>query len=146
MKRLVALWSLTALFVTFGSAAAQTICGTWNHSPSPTPSDLFSHFFGIAAVSPNDVWAVGEYDSLAGTSTPAMRGVTAHWNGSAWSLVPTPSVGVTGTTLTGVAAAASNDVWAIGYTNTYGTPETLVQRWNGAQWSVVSSPAFGGGS
>ena len=146
MKPKLAAWSLAALLVTFGSADAQTICGSWNPSPTPSPNELFSHFLGVAAVSANDAWAVGEYDSLAGTLTPAIRAITAHWNGSAWSMVPTPSVGVTGTTLTDVAAPATNDVWAIGYSNTYGTPQTLVQRWNGANWSVVNSPAFGGGS
>ncbi len=146
MKPRLAVGSLAALLVTFGSVEAQTICGSWKQSATPSPNDLFSHFLGVAAVTANDVWAVGEYDSLAGTYTPAIRAITAHWNGSAWSMVPTPSVGVTGTTLTDVAAPAANDVWAIGYSNTYGTPQTLVQRWNGVNWSVVSSPAFGGGS
>jgi len=137
---------LVGLVVPFGLLEAQAICGTWSHSPTPSPNELFSHFFGVSAVAANDVWAVGEYDSLAGTYTPEMRAITAHWDGSTWSMVPTPSVGVTGTTLTGVAASAAHDVWAIGYSNTYGTPQTLVQRWNGTTWSLVSSPAFGGGS
>ena len=138
--------SLAVLLFMCGSSQAQAPCGTWRHSPTPSPNDLFSHFFGVAAVAPNDVWAVGEYDSLAGTYTPAIRAITAHWNGSDWTMIPTPSVGVTGTTLTDVAAAGANDVWAIGYSNTYGTPQTLVQRWSGTSWSVVTSPAFGGGS
>ena len=119
--------SLAVLLFMCGSSQAQAPCGTWRHSPTPSPNDLFSHFFGVAAVAPNDVWAVGEYDSLAGTYTPAIRAITAHWNGSDWTMIPTPSVGVTGTTLTDVAAAGANDVWAIGYSNTYGTPQTLVQ-------------------
>lgn len=146
MKRRVFAVTLAGLLLWFGSADAQTPCGTWRHSPTPSPNDLFSHFHGVSAIAANDVWAVGEYDSLAGTYTPEMRAITAHWDGFAWSLVPTASVGVSGTTLTGVAASAAHDVWAIGYSNTYGTPQTLVQRWNGSQWSLVSSPAFGGGS
>ena len=146
MKRQRAGMSAVVLLVMFGSAQAGTPCGTWRHSATPSPNDLFSHFTGVAAVAPNDVWAVGEYDSLAGTYTPALRGVAAHWNGSDWTLIPTPSVGVSGTTLTDVVANAANDVWAIGYSNTYGTPQTLVQRWNGTSWSAVASPAFGGGS
>ena len=129
-----------------GGALAQDICGTWNHSPTPNPNELFSQLRGVAAISAADVWAVGQYDSLAGTYTPLLRAVTAHWNGSSWSVVPTPAVGPSGTTLTGVAADGPSDVWAVGYSSTYGTPQTLVQRWDGAQWSVVPSPVISGGS
>ena len=146
MKRWLTACTLVGLLVPFGSPDAQTICGTWRPSPTPSPNELFSHFLGVAANSANDAWAVGEYDSLAGTYTPMMRAVTAHWNGSVWTNVPSPSVGVSGTTLTGVAATATTGVWAVGYSNNYGTPQTLIQRWNGAQWSVVPSPIITGGS
>lgn len=129
-----------------GGARAQDICGAWNHSPTPNPNEFYSQLRGVAAISAADVWAVGQYDSLAGTYTPLMRALTAHWNGSSWTMVPTPAVGPSGTTLMGVAAAGPSDVWAVGYSNTYGTPQTLVQRWNGAQWSVVPSPVIAGGS
>ena len=85
MKRQRAAWTVLLLLVLFGSAQAETPCGTWRQSPTPSPNDLFSHFLGVAAVAPNDVWAVGEYDSLAGTSTPEIRAITAHWNGSGWT-------------------------------------------------------------
>jgi hypothetical protein len=129
-----------------GVAQTQTVCGTWQHSPTPNPSESSSRLLGIAAFSPSDVWAVGEYDSLAGTVTPTFRAIAIHWNGSTWSTVSSPSVGPSGTTLTGVAGAASNDVWAVGYSNTYGSPQTLAQRWNGSAWSVVASPVITGGS
>lgn len=134
------------MLLAVGGARAQDICGAWNRTPTPNPNELYSQLRGVAAISATDVWAVGQYDSLAGTYTPLMRALTAHWNGSAWSLVPTPAVGPSGTTLTAVAAAGPSDVWAVGYSSTYGTPQTLVQRWNGAQWSVVPSPVISGGS
>lgn len=146
MKRRSLTGACLGLLITAGHVHAQAICGAWSHSPTPSPNEQYSHFLGVAAISAADVWAVGEYDSLAGTYTPLHRGVTAHWNGVSWSLVPTPAVGPSGTTLTGVAGAASNDVWAVGYSSTYGTPQTLAQRWDGAQWSVVPSPVITGGS
>ena len=60
MKPKLAAWSLAALLVTFGSADAQTICGSWNPSPTPCANELFSHFLGVAAVSANDSGSVGE--------------------------------------------------------------------------------------
>ena len=138
--------AVAAILSTAGIASAQTICGTWNHVPTPNPNPLSSQFFGIAALSDIDVWAVGQYDSLAGTYTPLLRGITAHWDGSAWTLVPTPAVGPSGTTLTAVVAASSHDVWAMGWSSTYGTPQTLTQRWDGSGWSVVASPVITGGS
>jgi hypothetical protein len=43
-----------------------------------------------------------------------------------------------------VAAAASNDVWAVGVGGTNNA--TLIEHWNGANWSEVSSPTMPMGS
>ena len=40
----------------------------------------------------------------------------------------------------GVAAAAANDVWAVGTSTTAGTAQTLILHWDGATWTTVSSP------
>src|SRR3954454_23616981 len=55
--------------------------------------------------------------------------------GLAWRMVPSPNV----VQLRGVAALATNDVWAVG-----GYPTTLIVHWDGTTWSVVSSPPTGG--
>jgi hypothetical protein len=41
--------------------------------------------------------------------------------------------------LNGVAAAADNNAWAVGYTGTPGSPKILILRWNGSAWSSVPS-------
>ena len=43
-----------------------------------------------------------------------------------------------------VAAAASNDVWAVGYQGVGLAINTLIEHWDGTSWSIVSSPAFTG--
>src|SRR5262249_53254233 len=70
-----------------------------------------------AAAGAGDVWAVGYTHNLSGSDSP----LAEHWNGSAWSLVsvPDPEGGAGYTTLNGVAAVASNDVWAVGTHNSY---------------------------
>lgn len=126
--------------------AGATVCGTWNVAPTPNPSADINRFTGVAAVSANDVWAVGFYDGNPDPLVELDQSLIAHWNGLKWSVVSSPNVGPSGTVLTGVAAVASNDVWAVGYSNTYGTPQTLTLHWNGSAWSVIPSPVVQGGS
>jgi hypothetical protein len=101
--------------------------------------------FGSAvANSPTDVWAVGE------TSLTTVKGASAstlieHGNGTAWSVVPSPSPG-SGAVLTGVTTSnAANDVWAVGsYTPTGASqPQNLILNWNGTTWSIVTRPNSG---
>ena len=91
-------------------------------------------FSGTAAIADNDIWAVGD-----STSTGTQEPLAVHFNGSSWSVVPTPSV--KGGPLTGVAAVASNDVWAVGSTGS----QSLIEHWDGTSWSAVWSPTPSGG-
>lgn len=87
-------------------------------------------FDAVAAVSANDVWAVGD-----GLGT-----LIAHWNGSQWSLVKSPSPGTAFNNLYGVAAASASDVWAVrSYSNDPQNQDvqTLIEHWNGSSWSIV---------
>ena len=91
---------------------------------------------GLAAVSadsPTDAWAV------AGGSPGT---VTLHWDGTAWSQVPSPSAGPKGDQLTGVTAESPADAWAVGYyaNSTCAMAVTLILHWNGIAWSRVRSP------
>jgi hypothetical protein len=88
----------------------------------------------IAAITPNDLWAVGSY-SIRGTDQTLVE----HWDGSSWTLIPSPNVGSGSNFLAGVAAIATNDVWAVGG----GSSGSLVEHWNGSTWSIVASPFAG---
>lgn len=107
----------------------------WSIVASPNPgTDEMSRnrLYGVAAVSTNDVWAVGDYDS----DTIGHQVLVIHWDGAQWSVVSTPAL--TGSPdLKGVAAVSANDVWAVGYN---GVGHALTMHWDGALWSVVSSP------
>jgi hypothetical protein len=60
---------------------------------------------------------------------------------AAWSVVPSPSPGVSGNELNSVAVVAATDIWAVGdVTAANGASQTLTEHWNGTQWSVVQSP------
>jgi hypothetical protein len=104
--------------------------------------NAFYLFSGIQANSPTDVWAVGESSVVDSTTSSDL---IEHWNGTAWSIVPSPSPG-TGDSLTSVTTSnAANDVWAVGVTQPAGATQgqTLTLNWNGTAWTTVASPDAG---
>lgn len=99
----------------------------------------------VTAVSSNDVWAVGFAPDPQGNGDQV--GLSMHWNGSTWTEVPVPSAAPnTEVDLTGVAAMASNDVWAVGSPGDANRNTALMEHWNGSQWSVVPVPGSGLGN
>lgn len=85
----------------------------------------------VAAISPTDVWAVGDAGGQA---------LAEHWNGSGWTVVPTFAPGDS-STLLGIDALASNDVWAVGAADRAGHPAGLIEHWDGSSWTRVPSTA-----
>ena len=113
---------------------------TWSIIASPNVDPFNSEFSGIAALTSNDVWAVGSY-----VNGSALQTLTEHWNGSAWSIVPSPNLSDNENVLDGVTAIASNDAWAIGdYRLTSSSAyQALAEHWDGSTWSVVPIPNVG---
>jgi len=110
----------------------------WSIITSPSPSKYGDNLFGVAAIVSNDVWAVGDYNGAKGYYNTLIE----HWDGSAWSVVPSPNPGTGPNSLNAVTVISTNDVWAVGgYSNRNGGNFTLIEHWNGTQWSVVSSPS-----
>src|SRR5439155_25329892 len=120
--------------------ASYTCDGAFHQVASPN-SSTNNYLFATAAVSANDVWAVGTYNSPTNRRTLA-----EHWNGSTWSIVATPNPISGPSLLTGVAAISSNNVWAVGYyeyDTTNGLFRAFSEHWNGTSWSPVATPAVG---
>jgi hypothetical protein len=82
----------------------------------------------------SDVWAVGDTITAAG----AEASLAEHFDGSAWTAVP--SAEVPGGTLTAVSADSAADAWAGGSTSA----GPLVEHWNGTAWQVATMPAPAG--
>jgi hypothetical protein len=68
----------------------------------------------VAAVSASDVWAVGDYNNAASTSSGSEQTLTEHWDGTSWHAVPSPNPGSFSNILIGVAAVPARDAWAVG--------------------------------
>ena len=68
----------------------------------------------VAAISAQDVWAVGAYtnnlpDTLQGQT------LVEHWNGHAWQVVPSESPGLLGNALGGITRVPETQtLWAVG--------------------------------
>jgi hypothetical protein len=59
-----------------------------------------------------------------------------------WQPVPSANAGTQANSLSGVAAVADDDVWAVGwsYNQRLNAYRTEIQHWNGVTWSLVRSP------
>src|SRR5713101_694521 len=120
------------------------VTGTWQVVVSP-PIDVSHSTFGaklngVAALSANDVWAVGSYENPS--YFPSFT-LIEHWDGISWSIVPSPSPDSQLNDLHSISGVASNDIWAVGLAGDGGTfnpLHSLIEHWDGASWSVVSNP------
>jgi hypothetical protein len=118
-------------------------CRSWSGGQppdrgGPSHNNLFT---GVAVLTGCSAMAVG-YDN----DGIAYQTLAEHWNGTAWTIVPTPDPG--GTTresqFLGVAAMSSGRAWAVGHYSDGTALRTLIARWNGTAWKVVPSPNTGG--
>lgn len=113
----------------------------WRRVPSPQPHNSSIHLVGVSAISASDIWAVGYIEYGEGP----IVSLTEHWDGSSWSIVPSPNAN-TDDSLLGVAGDASNDVWSVGYSGKFGSDQdyALIEHWDGQKWSIVVNPTLPG--
>lgn len=64
----------------------------------------------LAAIATNDVWVVGTQPIGNAEGT-----LTAHWDGTVWTVVPSPNL-TTQNDLQAINAISSTDIWAVGCT------------------------------
>lgn len=129
----------------------------WTRQASPNPGGPYMAFqglSGVAATSPANAWAVGEYCDMANTCCAGPgHTVIVHWDGRAWAHVPAPNPGGPrrDNSLSAVAATSPDNAWAVG---TSAAPvesglsgaNTLIEHWDGTAWTRVpsqSSPLYG---
>jgi hypothetical protein len=99
----------------------------------------FHELNAVVAVATDDVWAVGAFIIPASPE----QTLIVHFDGTAWSIVPSPNQGSVDNVLFGVAAVSSNSLWAIGCSpcvDVIDVSGTLIEHWDGAQWTVTPAP------
>ena len=114
---------------------------TWSRVPSPSPG-LGSALSSVAATSARNAWAVG-CTAFCFLSSVSPHTVILHWNGTAWTRMPSPAAARVGA-LNGVVATSASNAWAVGCTgHCFGpmaTTTTMIVHWNGTAWRLVASP------
>ncbi|MDQ2905901.1 MAG: hypothetical protein M3Y81_20455 [Chloroflexota bacterium] len=114
---------------------------TWSVVPSP---DLHANVNGtnlydVAALAPDNVWAVGSTSSTHGELA-----LIEHWDGKSWSVVSSPQPQgkaiSSSAALWSLSALAPNDIWAGGYYEVARVYHYLLEHWDGHVWNLVSMP------
>ncbi len=120
---------------------------SWKMVASPSVGSGASQLNGVAALAPDDVWAVGFSTPVAPPKEAATLTLIEHWDGTSWTVVASPNVGPNSVfqsnILDGVTAVSPTDIWAFGsYTMADGSGQqkTLLMNWNGTAY-IASSPS-----
>ena len=116
-----------------------TLAESWNGSrwsvlPTPSPGAGGNFLNGVSCVSPDTCTAAGEAFH-SGTQTTSL---IESWNGSRWSVVPSPTPGTGQTLVNGVSCTSKDACNVVGSYNN--ETKILVESWDGKSWSVVPSP------
>lgn len=103
-----------------------------------------SYVQDIEIISPNDIWFFGDW--MSPSTNESYRALAMHWNGSTFTVTPTPfpSGGTPGWGLEAGSAIAPDDIWAVGggSDGDYSASGYVI-HWNGSTWTRVPSPAPG---
>lgn len=108
----------------------------WARIPSPNGSTAYNTnlLSGISVVEADDIWAVGQYTE--NNQAPSTKTLVMHWDGTEWSIVPSPNPSDYSNVLLTVEAVASDDVWAGGIANTYSLGYgAFIVHWDGVKWT-----------
>jgi len=146
------------------SSISVQVSYTWCIASGPASDHptLIPALASVAAIAPDNVWAVGNESSRGSIYNYPSVPLIEHWDGTQWSIVPGADLTtlynslaqrLTGVSqskitevagLTRVAALSANDIWAFGYISANGpsslVSQTLVERWNGQQWQLLAGP------
>ena len=112
----------------------------WKIVASPHPSGaLETVLYGVTCASTTDCTAVG-----TSADDTAQNALVEHWNGTAWSIVPSPVSAGAETQLLSVVCPSVTDCNAVGTSfsdsSPFGGASTFAEHWDGSTWSVVASP------
>jgi hypothetical protein len=118
---------------------------SWVDAPNPAPPAGEGYaLLSVRCLTGSDCWAVGAV--LGGAQNNPLGTLTETWNGSVWTVIPSPTpAGAVGAVLEGVSCASQANCWAVGFTtDANGDALTmLTESWNGSAWSIVASAPSG---
>jgi len=110
-----------------GTAGGMSRAAGGTRAASQLADNPSSIFTSVRAVSASDVWAVGSHLTSSGASVALIE----HWDGSSWTVTPSPTPGAA-SELTSVTGRSATDAWAVGFTeDSSGNVTSLIEHWDG---------------
>jgi hypothetical protein len=115
---------------------------TWTIVPTPDPrNSTGATLFAVTCTSSTACVAVGGYPTVDANSAA----FSEIWDGSSWTIKPTPEPrGSSGTQLSGVVCASATACVAVGdyqyVSDHFSTSGTLAETWNGKSWTIEPTP------
>lgn len=110
---------------------------SWTEVPAPATGFAYTNLSELMIVQPDDVWLAGWGETVdeGGADRDSLM---MHWNGSTWSLSPTPSGNGELYDMT----ETPDGPWVVGDTyHASGVPyNAYALRWTGASWATVTVP------
>ncbi len=98
---------------------------TWSIVPSPNPVAGINDLLDVVWRAPNDIWAVG----YTGAENNTSQTLVEHWDGTAWSVMSSPSPGAHSNSFHSVTVSDLHDVWAVGTSSEDIVNQTLVAHY-----------------
>lgn len=120
----------------------------WMIVSAANPSGAqYVNLHDLTCYAATDCTAVGE--SSAGVYDPntgdyIYQILIEHWNGTSWSIVPAPNSGPNESNyLLGVTCTSSSQCWAVGYAQSLGFEQPVIEQWNGVAWTMTTASTNG---
>lgn len=129
---------------TYYEALIESWNGTsWTISSAPSVGAKGSVLNTVSCVSATACKAAGDLTNASNITKTLIE----SWNGTVWSVAPSPNVGTGGNLLFGVSCKTTSSCKAVGNDpNASSVQRTLAESWNGTAWTVASSPDQGVGA
>jgi hypothetical protein len=113
---------------------------SWRIIPMPDQGIKHRDALQIKAITDHNVWLVGYHETnKVGPHTLWTKTLIEHWNGSRWSLIPSPNSTCHQNVLGSITMLGPQDGWAAGAGNYCGRTKAkgIIERWNGQSWTLV---------
>jgi hypothetical protein len=127
---------------TSGQVSHTVVAGPWVAQSTVDPGTSDGELDSVSCLTVAFCMAAGWFDATASADDTTL---VEQWNGSSWSLDPSPNNGTGENDLLGISCTSTAFCVAVGYGQVTDSTEdtTLVEQWNGTTWSIVPSPNIG---
>lgn len=91
-KALLSMTVFVALMLTvLLTVRAESMSAVWGIVESPNQGTRDNALLGLAINTPDDIWAVGEWNPGVPPTATGRRTLIEHWDGESWRVIPSPN-------------------------------------------------------